>query len=213
MISYIKSYLGWIVIFCILCLSISKTDALAQVYYVKAVFDGDTILLENGEKCRYKGINTPEIAHKDHIGEPFGEEAKRRNTELVLHKQVRIELDPAQKRDRYDRILADVFLPDGRSVSEMLISEGFAYTCKYGGDSNEKLLKAQQNAISARKGMWALDFYTKGSALYPANSKSGIFHTPDCSFGKAISAHNKTIFRSKKEAFSEGFCPCKKCQP
>lgn len=210
-----KNYLSWIFSLSILLIFVlcPKTYALSQVYSVRTVLDGDTIILENGEKIRYKGINTPEIAHKDQLGEPFGEQAKKRNSELVLDRQVRLDIDPNKARDRYGRLIADVFLLDGKNVSEILILEGFAYTCKYGGDGNDKLLKAQRNAIEARRGLWALSAYTEGKAPYPANAKSGIFHTHDCTFGKNIASRNKVVFRSKKEAFWEGFCPCKKCQP
>ncbi|MES0396950.1 MAG: thermonuclease family protein, partial [Syntrophobacteria bacterium] len=47
------------------------------------VDDGDTIVVAGGERVRYLGINTPEVAHKDEPGEPFGDEAKAFNKKLV----------------------------------------------------------------------------------------------------------------------------------
>src|SRR5712691_3336746 len=52
---------------------------------VAAVIDGDTIMLTDGTRVRYLGVNTPEH------GQPFYEEAKRYNERLVLHKEVRLE--------------------------------------------------------------------------------------------------------------------------
>ena len=46
---------------------------------VKWVIDGDTIVLSNGPKVRYIGIDAPELAHDDHEAEPYGVEAKRFN--------------------------------------------------------------------------------------------------------------------------------------
>jgi len=48
-------------------------------YLVTRVIEGDTIVLENGEKVRYIGIDTPEISQN----ECFALEAKKKNEELV----------------------------------------------------------------------------------------------------------------------------------
>ncbi|MGD8706443.1 MAG: thermonuclease family protein, partial [Syntrophobacterales bacterium] len=46
---------------------------------VRWVDDGDTILLAGGERVRYLGINTPEVANQDKPAEPFANEAKAFN--------------------------------------------------------------------------------------------------------------------------------------
>ncbi len=211
----LKRYSDWIFLFFILfiCVFSPEIYAISQTYFVKTVLDGDTIILENGERVRYNGVNTPEIAHKDRPGEPFGEQAKKRNAELVLHKSVRLEIAPEQEKDRYGRLLADVFLTDGTNAGEMLVSEGLAYTCRYGRQLDTNLLRAQRRAMEQRRGIWASDTYTAGQGPFPANTKSGIFHDSDCSFGRSISPRNKVIFKDKKQAFWDGFCPCKKCNP
>ena len=43
----------------------------AENYHVAFVYDGDTILLQNGTKVRYLGIDTPEIDHENGNDEPF----------------------------------------------------------------------------------------------------------------------------------------------
>ena len=44
---------------------------------VTRIFDGDTVMLEDGRKIRLLGINTPEIKHKNQNTEAGGESAKR----------------------------------------------------------------------------------------------------------------------------------------
>ena len=92
--------------------------SLADTWHtVRWVSDGDTVVLDNGQKVRYIGINAPEVAHDDHIAEPYGEEAKRFNASLVNRKKVRLEFDK-ERTDRYKRRLAYVFLKNGTFVND-----------------------------------------------------------------------------------------------
>ena len=82
-------------------------------YYARVVYvyDGDTVNLDNGENVRYLGIDTPEMNYKKPPAERFAEQAKRFNEQLVAQKKVRLEFD-AQRRDKYDRLLAYVYVDD-----------------------------------------------------------------------------------------------------
>ena len=64
--------------------SSSKSNSTEKTYLVTRVIDGDTIVLENGERVRYIGIDTPEISQN----ECFALEAKKKNEELVLGKSI-----------------------------------------------------------------------------------------------------------------------------
>ena len=66
---------------------------------VKQVYDGDTVLLEDGRRVRYLGINAPEFR------EPFYLKAKRFNESLVQGREIRLEFD-VERADAYDRLLA-----------------------------------------------------------------------------------------------------------
>jgi len=59
---------------------------------VRWVADGDTIVLTDGERVRYAGINAPEIAHDGEAGEPYGDEARAFNKKLVLGRWLNLEL-------------------------------------------------------------------------------------------------------------------------
>lgn len=118
---------------------------------VAKVIDGDTIVLENGEKVRYIGINAPEITKRD----CFGNEAKKKNESLVLHKEVILEKDVSE-RDKYNRLLRYVYLADGTFINKTLVEEGYAYASSYPPDISrqEELLEAQREAQKNKKGLW-----------------------------------------------------------
>ncbi len=182
---------------------------------VSHVIDGDTVVLETGTKVRYPGINTPEVTHEDRPGEPFGDEARLRNRELVEGKRVTVRTVHGAKRDRFGRLLADLVLEDGRSVSEILVQEGLAFVCIYNnGDKteNHRLLELQRKAIEAKRGMWSAPA-ARPEPYYIGNTKSLRFHRPSCPFGKKTSKEHRKLFKEREAAFREGFCPCKKCLP
>jgi endonuclease YncB( thermonuclease family) len=190
------------------CSFVSAEEKKAFVSYV---IDGDTIVLKNKEKIRYRAINTPEIAVKDKPGEPFGWEAKKRNEELVKKKRIKLVFGKhSKKRDRYGRLLADVYLEDGSSVSRILLREGLAHLCY--GRTDKDFLSAQRQAIDAGKGIWSLP-PQKVEKYYIVNTRTMIFHRPDCPFGKKISRKNKAVVKSIKGAYKQGLCPCKRCRP
>jgi micrococcal nuclease len=94
---------------------------------VLSIVDGDTIharVQGRDERVRYIGIDTPETGG-DRGPQPYGAEARERNRQLVEGQTVRLVLD-AQDRDRYGRILAYVYAPDGSFVNAKLVVEGYA---------------------------------------------------------------------------------------
>ena len=85
---------------------------------VVRVIDGDTLELENGQRVRSLGIDTPEA------GEPFAIEATERNRELV--EDMVVELQAGNRdQDEYGRLLRYVYF-DGTFGNAELIAEGLA---------------------------------------------------------------------------------------
>jgi len=76
---------------------------------VDYVIDGDTIVLESGERIRYLGIDAPE---KD---KPFFAQATAENKKLVEDQEVSFELD-VQEKDKYGRTLAYIWL-EGKMIN------------------------------------------------------------------------------------------------
>ena len=178
---------------------------------VKWVSDGDTVVLSDDRHVRYIGINAPEIAHDNQKAEAFGYAAKKYNQSLVLSKKVRLEFDK-ETHDRYGRLLAYIFLADGTFINKKMIEKGYAYVLhlrpnlKYDG----VLLKAQRDAMSAKKGMWR-NLNDKEHKVYVGSKRSKRFHLKTCSYGKRIKRKNRVLFTKKWDAFWNGFSPCKQC--
>ena len=179
---------------------------------VKWVVDGDTIVLTEGIKVRYIGINAPELARDDHVEEPFGVEAKRLNSRLVKKKKLRLELD-IEPNDRYPRRLAYVFLKDGTFVNAAMLSEGYAYflylrpNVKY----VDRLLAAQREAMMEKRGIWS--DWREQNSTYIGNKRSRRFHLATCSSGKRIKPKNRIIFKKQWDAYWEGYAPAGRCIP
>lgn len=115
------------------------------------VIDGDTIEVLGGERVRYIGIDTPEMRPM----EAWAEAATAANRELVEGRMVRLELD-VQKRDRYGRVLAYVWVDD-LMVNEELVRRGYARVSTYPPNVRyqERLLAAERAARDMRRGLWA----------------------------------------------------------
>ena len=182
----------------------------AKVHWVD---DGDTIVVAGGERVRYLGINTPEVAHKDEPGEPFGDEAKAFNKKLVQGRWINLEL-AEQQRDPYGRLLAYVFLADGTFVNGELVRQGYAHLLRKQPKLRywERLLALQRQALKEKKGMWSLPV-VKPEKFYIGNKRSWIFHRPHCQFGRKTAAGNRLRFRDRYEALYHGFSPGRRCKP
>jgi micrococcal nuclease len=180
---------------------------------VKWVDDGDTVLLADGRRIRYIGINAPEIAHAeyDRKAEPLATEALNANRRLVYRKHVRLEWDK-EKRDRYGRWLAYVFLPDGRFVNRILLEAGLAYVLPhYPNTAHARgFLSVQRKAMSARRGIWR-QAHLKEAITYWGNARSRRFHRIACPFAKKIRPDHRVVFSTQWEAFWAGYAPAKGC--
>ncbi len=178
------------------------------------VNDGDTFVLQGGERVRLVGINCPEKPHNNKPGECFGIEATRFAIKLLKNKTVKLEYDRV-KRDHYHRLLAYVFLPSGKMANVILVRKGFAYvlTVPPNKKYRSRLLEAQRFALDENRGMWKECEPEKKEYYYVGSLRSHIFHRPGCRFGKMISSKNIIIFPSRKQAFYQGFAPCRRCKP
>jgi endonuclease YncB( thermonuclease family) len=179
-------------------------------YRVRWVDDGDTIVLQQGRRVRYIGVNAPEIQHKDQQAQPLGYKAKAFNKKLVYQKSVWLEFDH-EKQDQYGRTLAYVFLKDGTFVNAAMVVEGYAFYLyrRPNMNYNSMLLKSQRGAMRANKGIWRN--WREQKATYVGNKRSKRFHLPSCSFAKKIKSGNRVLFSKKWNAFWAGYAPAKGC--
>jgi micrococcal nuclease len=126
----------------------------AEIYKVKRVIDGDTLLLVNGERVRLIGVDTPETKHPRKPVQYFGREAYLFTKQMVDGKEARFEFE-RQKRDRYGRLLAYVYLLDGTFLNAEIIKQGygFAYT-RFPFKYMEEFRRYEREAKENRRGLW-----------------------------------------------------------
>ncbi|TLS54200.1 nuclease [Paenibacillus antri] len=145
------------------CAEDAGTDAAAEraCYPVTRVVDGDTFKIDVGAKrddtVRMLGIDTPETVKPDSPVEPYGKEASEYAKKLLTGANACLELDAAE-RDRFDRLLAYVYLEDGTFVNEKLVAEGYAtvLTIPPNVRRADALLAAERRAREAGLGLWGL---------------------------------------------------------
>ena len=129
-------------------------SAYGQNFIVKKVIDGDTLLLTNGEYVRLIGVDTPETKHPEKPVEYFGKEAYLFTQRMVEGKEVRLEF-VWQRTDKYGRLLAYLFLPDGTFLNAEIIKQGygFAYT-RFPFKYLEEFRRYEREARANRTGLW-----------------------------------------------------------
>lgn len=134
-----------------------------EVTLVKTI-DGDTIKVNyNGkeETIRYLLIDTPETKDPNTCVQPFGQDASDRNKQLVNSGKLELEFDVGERKDKYGRLLAYVYV-DGKSVQKTLLEEGLARVA-YVYPPNTRYLDdyeaAEATAENNGKAIWSTNGY------------------------------------------------------
>ncbi len=199
----------------VLLLLATFTLSLVSAIYerVTSVYDGDTILLHSGKRVRYLGIDAPEIGHKGETNEFMALASKAFNVSLVAEKSVKLEFDQ-EKRDDYGRLLAYVYLGNGDMVNALMVKQGLAWVMARRPNLKHFsfLLNAQQSAMDEGLGIWSRE-EPESESRYIGSRESYRFHRSTCAFAQQIRAHNLVVFEKRRDAFREGFSPCKRCRP
>ena len=100
----------------------------ADFRVVNHVINGNTLVMENGERIRLIGLDTPETRHSNKTIDHFGKEATAFTERLVEGKRVRLQFDFSQgQRDRYGHTLAYVFLETGLLLNAEIIKQGYGF--------------------------------------------------------------------------------------
>jgi len=145
-----------------------KSYNYADILVQRAV-DGDTLKLENGERVRLIGIDTPEMHESEKLYrdsqrtgqdtttiQKLGRRAYEFTKKLVEGKRVSLEFD-VEKYDKYNRLLAYVYLKDGGIfVNAEIVKQGYASlmtippNVKYADLFSKLYREAREN----RRGLW-----------------------------------------------------------
>ncbi len=129
------------------------------LYRVKRVSDGDTITVDmNGksETIRFIGVDTPETHKPNAPVQCYGPAASAFTKNVLKGTSVRLEADSlSTNRDRYDRLLRYVYLPDGTLMNHRLIREGYGFYYPYFPFEKSKEFDAtQEQARAENRGLW-----------------------------------------------------------
>ena len=135
---------------------------------VTRVIDGDTLELETGERLRLIGIDTPEMHDSTKLTrdsqrtrrdintiKKLGRQAYQFTRQLVEGRRVSLEFD-VERYDKYNRLLAYVFLKDGTFVNAKIIEEGYAslMTIPPNVKYANLFLRLYQKSRAETRGLW-----------------------------------------------------------
>ena len=181
------------------------------------VVDGDTIYLDNGEKVRFVGVNTPERGVEGYIA------SKNFVQKLCLNKEVGLDIDDSKHNDKYGRTLA-VVIVNGKNLNEMLLKEGLAeimymppsefYPYNW-ADSNTPVADTHSSSSSSSSSPSSdsSSSSSSGSGSYVANANTGKFHYASCGSVAKMSEGNKVYLSSRDDAINQGYVPCRQSLP
>ncbi len=115
---------------------------------VVRILDGDTIEVLRGSRpvrIRLAEVDCPERR------QPFGTRARQFTGALAFGREVTVRLRDV---DRYGRAVAEIRLPDGRSLNKELVRAGLAWHYKR-YSARAELAALEADARKARRGLWA----------------------------------------------------------
>ncbi|MCD6526563.1 MAG: thermonuclease family protein [Desulfuromonas sp.] len=148
----------------LLLVTTAQAEQHGQVCWIS---DGDTITVDGVGVVRLIGIDCPEKEASDRdwkyirLGSSdwrqlreVARSAHHRTIELCKDKRVRLETGK-DRYDRYDRLLAYVWLPDGRMLNQLLLEEGLAIVYRrFDFSKKEAFLRREKHARRKKIGMW-----------------------------------------------------------
>jgi len=209
---------------------------------ISRVIDGDTYLvtlLTEGKqdvRVRLIGVDTPESSPNEKAIRDAKRSGRDVSTIVALGKKatkfvkgvihtgdtVYLELD-VQHTDRYGRLLAYVWLRDGRMLNELLVREGYAQVATFPPNVKyqDRFVEAQRYAREQGRGLWAKAAVSQKKRSttattkykYVASKNSRVFHYIWCPYAQKIKPSNRVYFKTREEAIRSGRRPCKKCKP
>ena len=116
---------------------------------VVAVVDGDTVRIQLSDTKAtvvFYGIDCPELTQS------FGAEAKKYTDEKCYGKVVSIEL---MGKDKMDRLLGVITLPDGTNLNQELVKQGLAWWSDKYAPKDEMLKRYHSAAKTSHRGLWS----------------------------------------------------------
>lgn len=147
------------------------------LYSINHFVDGDTITVNMSgtvETIRMIGVDTPETHKPNTPVQCYGVTAAAYTKQLIGINRVRLQADPLDtNRDRYNRLLRYVYLPDGTLVEEQLIKNGYGFAyILFPFEKRDEFSADQQAAKIQNNGLWAACQVTNDNGAYHTNPAS-----------------------------------------
>lgn len=145
---------------------VTTTTHLTMNARVVRVVDGDTLVVRrvgesNDEKVRLLGVNTPETVDPRRMVECFGKDASGYMHGFVEGKDVFLAEDVlADDRDKYHRLLRNVYLLEGIDVNASLVRQGYAQaylSFPLNKARKQQLSRLQEEAKANQRGLWSVE--------------------------------------------------------
>lgn len=154
----------------------TETPPPAGTYRVVKFDDGDTIVVDmNGveEKVRFIGVDTPETHDPRKAVQCFGTAAAAYTKQRIGSTPVRLQTDPlSTNRDRYNRLLRYVYLPDGTLMNLDIIQQGYGFAyLSFPFTKSDEFRSVQTTAREQSKGLW--------NSCDPTPNQYGGYTSPD----------------------------------
>ncbi len=177
---------------------------------VVAVSDGDTLTVLHEQtrvRIRLHGIDAPET------GQEYGSRAKQLASSLAFGEAVEVRV---RDTDRYGRTVADVILPDGRSLNREMVAAGMAWWYRKYAPDDGVLVRLEAEARAAGRGLWSQPdpvppWSWRMAATRPTttamvgNQRSRVYHTLTCRGAAAMNERNRVPFDSARQAEVAGY--------
>jgi micrococcal nuclease len=161
------AYFAWIYI--IPKLSEHEQKKEKELFLVKRVIDGDTFELENKERVRMLGIDTPEKWESNKLERDVERTGQDKKTiqklgslasdyvkKLIEGKQVVLLPEPNyEDKDKYGRLLRYVYFEDGTFINKKIVEDGYANAYRsYKISKLDELIDSENKAREQHKGLW-----------------------------------------------------------
>lgn len=136
----------------VLCLGAPPAWSRAKPFRARVVrvYDGDSFAVKtlgSGRRrveVRLFGVDCPEM------GQPWHDQAGK-FTARLLHKTVRV---APVSRDRHGRVVARVYLADGRELNLLLLRQGLAWWFSWYAPRQGAYARAWWRALKEGRGLW-----------------------------------------------------------